>query len=144
MLKKDEERLQNYLNQQKMTDLEEKVKMLDQKLFELSNLEMDDNPAAVISSPEVEDDSEEDSSYGNIEDYLHSKKTAPDALKQTQDLKGFKPSNGGNPFDCQFLDVSEGKMRNFVMDQLRRFDVRMEYDGEIFHGSKFVLDPTEA
>lgn len=35
-------------------------------------------------------------------------------------------------------------MRTFVMDQLKRFDCRMQYDGEIFEEDRFVGMPSEA
>jgi hypothetical protein len=42
------------------------------------------------------------------------------------------------------IDVTEDKMRNFVMDQLKRFDCRTAFDSEELDADKFVAMPTEA
>ena len=58
------------------------------------------------------------SERGNIEDSSATKKTAPAALEQKEKGKPKEPksSKGGKSFESQFIDVSEDKMRNFVME----------------------------
>ena len=46
-------------------------------------------------------------------------------------------------YENTYVDVSEEKMREFAMSQLRHFDVRMEYDGLVFNEDTFVPMPTE-
>lgn len=48
-----------------------------------------------------------------------------------------------NSYESAFIDVSEDKMREFVMSQLKHFDLRMEYDELIFNEDQFVPMPTE-
>jgi len=47
-------------------------------------------------------------------------------------------------YESTRIDIADGKMRAFVMDQLKRFDCRMQYDGEIFEEDRFVGMPSEA
>ena len=189
VFKKDEERLQSYLKQQKMHVLEQQVKMKDKQIEKLTKLvkdkngiavNMDINPAVLAMSPEADDEKDEEAFYdrgtkinkaewlmaqvdldpieshgsmemsttkfksiggkrfinsdrGPIEDSQTSNVTkAPTEIKNEK-TKEKKSSKGGKSYESQFIDVSEDKMRNFVMDQLKRFDVRMEYDNEIFN-----------
>ena len=43
----------------------------------------------------------------------------------------------------EYIDISEEKMRDFVMDQLNRFDCRTEYDDEFLNTEYSVRKPTE-
>ena len=191
VFKKDEERLQSYLKQQKMQVLEQQVKMKDKQIEKLTKLVKDKNGIAVnvdvnsailALSPEADDEKDEEAFYdrgtkigraewlmaqvdldpieshgsmemsttkfksmggkrfinsdrGPIDDSQTSNVTkAPTATEiKNEKLKEKKSSKGGKSYESQFIDVSEDKMRNFVMDQLKRFDVRMEYDNEIFN-----------
>lgn len=58
------------------------------------------------------------SERGVLEDSSNTKKTAPAALEQKEKEKTKEPksSKGGKSFESQFIDVSEDKMRNFVME----------------------------
>ena len=106
ILKRDEERLQSYVNQQKMSALEDEVNALDKQLLALSNLENDDIPEPMLSSSLEKYDSE-DSSNG-----FTTPKTLAQILQTEKPVIQVKKGKHG----CQLIDVSEEKMRNFVMD----------------------------
>ena len=44
-----------------------------------------------------------------------------------------KKKKSTKSYESAFIDVSEDKMRDFVMSQLRFFDHRMEYDDQKFN-----------
>lgn len=46
-------------------------------------------------------------------------------------------------YESAFIDVSEDKMREFVMSQLKFFDVRMEYDKMNYNEDQFIPMPSE-
>lgn len=65
-----------------------------------------------------------------MEDSRTSRSTKP-PINLTAEKKNKKKSQ--KSYESAFIDVSEDKMREFVMSQLRHFDVRMEYDNLIFN-----------
>jgi len=75
------------------------------------------------------------SDRGPMEDSQNSNYGKPPVdekkTKKAKELQSKKSSK--QSYESQFIDVSEDRMRSFVMDQLKRFDVRMEYDNEIFN-----------
>ena len=59
------------------------------------------------------------------------------------ELEKKKKKKSTKSYESAFVDVSEDKMREFAMSQLRNFDARMEYDGLIFNEDQFVPMPSE-
>ena len=58
-------------------------------------------------------------------------------------VKKKQKKKSAKSYESAKIDVSEDKMRAFVMEQLKRFDLRMKYDEEIFNEDMFVPFPTE-
>lgn len=67
------------------------------------------------------------------QDHLNAKQSIKDEKEKqaAQNVKEKKKS--AKSYESAYVDVSEDKMREFAMSQLRHFDVRMEYDNLIFN-----------
>ena len=62
---------------------------------------------------------------------------------QSRETVDQKKSHGSYESKYTLIDISEDKMRHFVMGQLRHFDCRTEYDEMVFYEDSFVVDPSE-
>lgn len=82
----------------------------------------------------VNNDAQEDSKTGDA----RSGNVPASAIREKLPSK-----KSAKSYESAYVDVSQDKMRDFAMSQLRHFDVRMEYDNLIFNEDQFVPMPSE-
>ena len=75
-----------------------------------------------------------------LEDSRNSQSTV---LPENQASQFNAKKKSAKSYESAFVDVSEDKMREFAMSQLRHFDVRMEYDKLAFNEEQFTAMPSE-
>lgn len=86
------------------------------------------------------------SEAGGGDRILGDSRTSPSTTAAIAILeKQQKKKRSQKSYESAFVDVSEDKMREFAMSQLRHFDVRMEYvnDKMNFEEDKFIPMPSE-
>ena len=81
---------------------------------------------------------------GNLESSRSNNKPLTTVANEpTPILESKQKKRSAKSYESAFVDVSEDKMREFAMTQLRHFDVRMEYDDLIFNEDQFIPMPSE-